>query len=145
MILNMMTVMLLSIMINCFTKVVDDQSGLAGYGSEIDFTDPRLLRNHGPTVRCLDTCLAWSERIKTLVFCEKKNAYMDYRQVMLGYIGLIIAKLRPPSLMATVNFKPFMGTFLLWHKKMYDMYILVFKFLDGFFYRFTFEAGQCGK
>ena len=58
MILNMMTVMLLSIMINCFTKVVDDQSGLAGYGSEIDFTDPRLLRNHGPTVRCLDTCLA---------------------------------------------------------------------------------------
>jgi len=39
-------------------KVVDDQSGLAGYGSEIDFTDPRLLRNHGPTVRCLDTCLA---------------------------------------------------------------------------------------
>ena len=54
----MMTVMLLSIMINCFTKVVDDQSGLAGYGSEIDFTDPRLLRNHGPTVRCLDTCFA---------------------------------------------------------------------------------------
>ena len=39
-------------------QVVDDQSGLAGYGSVIDFTDPRLLRNHGPSVRCMDTCLA---------------------------------------------------------------------------------------
>ena len=39
------------------TQVLDDQSGLAGYGSEIDFTDPRLLRNHGPSVRCMDTCL----------------------------------------------------------------------------------------
>ena len=40
------------------TQVVDDQSGLAGYGSEIDFTDPRLLKDHGPSVRCMDTCLA---------------------------------------------------------------------------------------
>ena len=39
------------------TQVLEDQSGLAGYGSEIDFTDPRLLRNHGPSVRCMDTCL----------------------------------------------------------------------------------------
>ena len=39
------------------TQVLEDQSGLAGYGSEIDFTDPRLLRYHGPSVRCMDTCL----------------------------------------------------------------------------------------
>ena len=39
-------------------KVVEDESGLGGYGSLIDFTNSRLVRDHSPRVRCLDTCVA---------------------------------------------------------------------------------------
>ena len=55
---NSETIFTMTTFLKIKTQVVDDQSGLAGYGSEIDFTDPRLLKDHGPSVRCMDTCLA---------------------------------------------------------------------------------------
>jgi len=37
-------------------KVREDDSGLGGFGADIDFTDNRLLKDWANSVRCMDKC-----------------------------------------------------------------------------------------
>ena len=37
-------------------QVLEDDSGLGGFGADIDFTDNRLLKDWANSVRCMDKC-----------------------------------------------------------------------------------------
>ena len=37
-------------------QVVEDDSGMGGFGATIDFTDPRLMRSWARGAKCMDTC-----------------------------------------------------------------------------------------
>ena len=37
-------------------KIVDDDSGLGGFGADLDFTDDRLVKDWDHSVKCVDEC-----------------------------------------------------------------------------------------
>ena len=50
-------------MVNIFislTQIVDDDSGLGGFGAEIDFTNNKMVRDL-VNINCVDQCQYWAQ------------------------------------------------------------------------------------
>lgn len=39
-------------------QIIDDDSGLGGFGAEIDFTDNKLIKDR-VNVKCMNQCFEW--------------------------------------------------------------------------------------
>ena len=55
-------------MINIFislTQIVDDDSGLGGFGAEIDFTNNKMVRDL-VNINCVDQCQYWAQDEKAV-------------------------------------------------------------------------------